>query len=109
MTGARFATSARLIPDRTYFHSLRAARSSYAIPPYDRQGKLNGAEFAEMTPEDWQLIQPYLQANERHFGISIERDLLIVDGKARSPQAVYRKVRPVKTTALVKKVEESDE
>jgi glutamate synthase domain-containing protein 3 len=71
--------------------------------------KLNGAEFAEMTVEDWQLIQPYLQANERHFGISIERDLLMVNGKASSPQSVYRKVRPVKTAALAKKVEESDE
>jgi len=71
--------------------------------------KLNGAEFAEMTLEDWQLIQPYLQENERHFGISIERDLLMVDGKARSPLSVYRKVRPVKTAALAKQVEESDE
>jgi glutamate synthase domain-containing protein 3 len=71
--------------------------------------KLNGAEFAEMTVEDWQLIQPYLQANERHFGISIERDLLMVNGKASSPQSVYRKVRPVKTAALAKKVEASDE
>jgi glutamate synthase domain-containing protein 3 len=71
--------------------------------------KLNGAEFAEMTLEDWQLIQPYLQANERHFGISIERDLLVVDGKTSSPLSVYRKVRPSKTATLAKKVETSDE
>jgi len=62
-----------------------------------------------MTLEDWKLIEPYLQANERHFGISIERDLLMVDGKAGSPVSVYRKVRPVKSAALAKKVELSPE
>jgi len=62
-----------------------------------------------MTMEDWQLILPYLQTNERHFGISIERDLLVVDKKARSPLSVYRKVCPVKAVAIAKKVEESNE
>jgi hypothetical protein len=70
---------------------------------------LNGAEFAEMTQEDWKLIQPYLQINEQYFDISIERDLLVVDGKASSPLSVYRKVRPVKAAAIAKKVETNDE
>jgi glutamate synthase domain-containing protein 1/glutamate synthase domain-containing protein 3 len=91
--------------------SLASGGAIFVRDPHHTIGreKLNGAEFAEMSVKDWQLIQPYLQTNERHFGISIERDLLMVDGKTRSPQAVYRKVRPVKTAALAKKVEESDE
>ena len=64
--------------------------------------QLNGGEFAEMKNEDWELIEPYLEANEKHFGISIERDLLNVDGKKRSPLEVYRKVRAVKLEVLAK-------
>jgi len=64
--------------------------------------QLNGGEFAKMTDEDWELIEPYLEANEKHFGISIERDLLNVDGKKRSPLEVYRKVRAVKLEVLAK-------
>jgi hypothetical protein len=48
------------------------------------------------------LILPYLQANEYHFGISIERDLLTVDGVRRSPVQVYRKVRAVELAVLRK-------
>ena len=42
--------------------------------------QFNGGEFAPLTPEDWELILPYLQENERLFGISIEDHLLMVDG-----------------------------
>ncbi len=54
--------------------------------------QLNGGSFAELTDKDWQLILPYLKANQRHFGISIQRDLLTVDGIRRPPQEVYRGV-----------------
>ena len=64
--------------------------------------QLNGGEFSELTGEDWDLILPYLQENERLFGISIERDLLTVNGEARSPGEVYRKVRAVKLAVLAK-------
>ena len=64
--------------------------------------QLNGGQFAEVTQADWELILPYLQANERYFGISIERDLLTVDGAGRSPGQVYRKVYPVKLAVLAK-------
>jgi hypothetical protein len=50
-----------------------------------------------LTEQDWELILPYLQENERLFGIRID-DLLVVDGRRRTPQEVYRKVRPVKKT-----------
>ena len=64
--------------------------------------QLNGGEFAELTDEDWDLILPYLQENERLFGISIERDLLTVNGEVRSPGEVYRKVRAVRLAVLAK-------
>jgi hypothetical protein len=57
--------------------------------------QLNGGEFAQMTEADWKLIQPYLEENEKLFGISIER-LLTVDGSRRIPVEVYRKIRPQK-------------
>ena len=58
-----------------------------------------------MTAEDWALILPYLQENERLFGIAVN-DLLTVDGVIRSPLEVFRKVAPVKIAALGKKAEE---
>jgi len=64
--------------------------------------QLNGGEFAEFTDEDWQLILPYLEANQRHFGISIQRDLLTIDGRPRPPRQVYRKVRAVRLAVLSK-------
>jgi len=64
--------------------------------------QLNGGEFAELTDEDWALILPYLQENERLFGISIERDLLTVNGEVHSPGEVYRKVRAVRLAVLAK-------
>ena len=64
--------------------------------------QLNGGEFAELSDQDWDLIRPYLEANERYFGISIERDLLTVAGRKRSPREVYRKVRAVKLKVLAK-------
>ena len=66
--------------------------------------QLNGGGFCHMTDEDWELILPYLQENERLFGIKVD-DLLTVDGKLLKPAEVYRKVAPVKLAALGKKAE----
>jgi len=66
--------------------------------------QLNGGEFAEFTDEDWQLILPYLKANQRHFGISIQRDLLTIDGRPRPPRQVYRKVHAVRLAVLSKEM-----
>ena len=62
--------------------------------------QLNGGEFADFNEADWELILPYLKENERIFGISIERDLLTVDGVLRTPQEVYRKVGAVRLAVL---------
>ncbi len=56
---------------------------------------LNGGEFANLSDADWELIRPYLEENEKLFGIRIEKDLLTIDGKQRSFGDVYRKVKPV--------------
>jgi hypothetical protein len=48
------------------------------------------------------LIRPYLEENERLFGITIE-ELLTVDGARREPEEVYRKVSAVKLQVLAAK------
>jgi hypothetical protein len=55
--------------------------------------QLNGCIFSPFTEKDWELILPYLQENEKLFGIKID-DLLTVDGKKLKPSRVYRKVAP---------------
>jgi len=62
--------------------------------------QLNGGEFSEFLDQDWLLIRPYLEENQRLFGIEIERDLLRVDGEDRQPGEVYRKVAPARLTVL---------
>jgi hypothetical protein len=63
------------------------------------EDQLNGGQFAPLTEADWALIQPYLEENERLFGIRIE-ELLTVVGELRQPQDVYRKVAAVQLAAL---------
>ncbi len=62
--------------------------------------QLNGGRLAEFTGRDWALILPELRENERLFGISVEEDLLTVDGVKLSPSLVYRKVEPVRLQEL---------
>jgi hypothetical protein len=64
--------------------------------------QLNGGEFDELDDQDWDLIRPYLEENEKYFGISIENDLLTVDGKRLPPHQVYRKVSARKLAVLAK-------
>jgi len=61
---------------------------------------LNGGVFATVTEADWQLILPYLEENQRLFGISIEEDLLVRNGQKLPFDKVYRKVIPIKSQAL---------
>jgi glutamate synthase domain-containing protein 1/glutamate synthase domain-containing protein 3 len=61
--------------------------------------QLNGGEFAPLADEDWELILPYLEENERLFDIKIN-DLLTVDGKQMPPTEVYRKIQPVRLAQL---------
>ncbi|MGB7873177.1 MAG: hypothetical protein WBL25_02250, partial [Anaerolineales bacterium] len=59
------------------------------------EDQLNGGEFAPLEDRDWTLIKPYLEENQRQFGISIE-DLL----NGEEPANVYRKIQPHAVRAL---------
>jgi len=84
--------------------SLASGGAIFVRDPHNSivQEQLNGGEFTEFTDEDWGLILPYLQKNEQLFGISIERDLLTVNGERCSPGEVYRKVHAIKLAVLTK-------
>ena len=71
----------------------------YVRDPFGQadEEQLNGGEIVALEERDWKLILPHLEENERLFGISIEKDLLAVDGRQMSPLKVYRKVRPKQT------------
>jgi len=56
--------------------------------------QLNGGRLVDLGPKDWNLILPYLEENERLFGISINNELLNVRGKVLQPSLVYRKIEP---------------
>jgi len=84
--------------------SLASGGAIYIRDPHHKlvEEQLNGGEFSILTAEDWAIISPYLEENERLFGISIEEELLVVNGdNKKSPQEVYRKVRPMKAPVLV--------
>jgi glutamate synthase domain-containing protein 1/glutamate synthase domain-containing protein 3 len=76
--------------------SLASGGCIYVRDPHRKllDEQLNGGKFAELSQADWELIYPYLEENEKHFGISIRNDLLAVYGRHANPMDVYRKVIP---------------
>ncbi len=76
--------------------SLASGGAVYVRDPFETvdEQQLNGGEVVPLEDKDWDLILPYLQENGRLFGISVEEDLLNVNGEKRNPLKVYRKVRP---------------
>jgi len=83
--------------------SLASGGAIYVRDPHRKlvDEQLNGGEYAELSDADWKLILPYLQENERLFGIALD-DLLTVGQERRAPSQVYRKIRPKKTAVLTK-------
>ncbi|HXX38444.1 MAG TPA: glutamate synthase [bacterium] len=81
--------------------SLASGGAIYARDPFCRLGEeqLNGGRYANLDTPDWEIIRPYLQENERLFGIPVER-LLTVNGERRAPGEVYRKVEPAEIAVL---------
>jgi glutamate synthase domain-containing protein 3 len=71
--------------------------------------QLNGGEFVALSAEDWELILPYLKENERLFDISIENDLLTVNGHKKDYTEVYRKVQAVTLDVLAKESAAAEE
>jgi len=76
--------------------SLGSGGAIYVRDPHRTlvEQQLNAGMINGLTEADWKLILPYLEENERLFGIEVERDLLTVDGVLRKPQEVYQKVTP---------------
>ncbi|GAG78770.1 unnamed protein product, partial [marine sediment metagenome] len=82
--------------------SLASGGAIYLRDPHGMlvDEQLNGGEVVELSPADWELILPYLKENEKLFGISVENDLLTVQGKKSEYREVYRKVQVVKLDVL---------
>jgi glutamate synthase domain-containing protein 3 len=98
LNGVTFDEHGRLIELETPYpggnlFSLASGGAIYLRDPRRKVGadQLNGGRFAELSEADWALIRPYLEENERLFGIELEA-LLTVDGERRAPAEVYRKV-----------------
>jgi glutamate synthase domain-containing protein 1 len=107
MNGIRFDENGRVVEQPTPYpgsnlFSLASGGAIYLRDPHQRvvEDQLNGGRFFELKPTDWEVILPYLQENERLFGISIEDDLLTVDGVRKDYAEVYRKVGAVKLDVL---------
>ncbi len=84
--------------------SLASGGAIYVRDPHHTlvEEQLNGGMYTPLTPDDWQLILPYLRENERLFGIQVERDLLTVNGVLKTPEQVYQKVAPLKKAKEIK-------
>ena len=80
----------------TNLFSLASGGCCYLNDPYGTvsDGQLNGARFDPFLQEDWNVLEPYLQENQRLFRIDARYDLLMVDGVLRWPKEVFRKVVP---------------
>ena len=100
LNGVKFNDDGKLVslphpyPGSNLF-SLASGGAIYVRDPNNMlvDQQLNGGHFAELTDQDWDLILPYLEENQKLFGITIDQ-LLTVDGKKQKPEKVYRKVVP---------------
>jgi hypothetical protein len=77
--------------------SLSSGGAIFVRDPYRKVSneQLNGGRLADFDTKDWELVLPFLEENERVFGISVKKDLLTVQGRPVSPSQVYRKVEPI--------------
>ena len=107
LNGLEFNDQGKVTPQITPFpgsnlFSLASGGALYVRDPHKKliPEQLNGGEFTNFTKEDWDLIAQYLETNENFFGISIQDDLLTVDGLPRPPREVFRKIQPVKLSVL---------
>ena len=98
LNGMEFDGHAKLVPQASPYpgsnlFSLASGGAIYVRDPHKKlvEQQLNGGVFSPFTNPDWRLIRPYLEENERLFGIKVS-DLLTVNGKTCEPEQVYRKV-----------------
>jgi glutamate synthase domain-containing protein 1/glutamate synthase domain-containing protein 3 len=107
VNGMQYDQSGKLVPlDHPYpgsnLLSLASGGAIYIRDPHRTlvNEQLNLGAYRPMGAEDWKLILPYLEENQRLFGIRIKEDLLTVDGVLREPKEVYRKVMPRKDAEI---------
>jgi len=101
LNGITFDEKGKVVSQKTPYpgsnlFSLASGGAIFVRDPHKTIDKeqLNGGEVVPIDDRDWDLILPYLQENERLFHISLQEDLLRVNGDLLTPQEVYRKVRP---------------
>jgi len=113
LNGVRFDDQGKLVPladpyPGSNLFSLASGGAIFVRDPeqtlVDQQ--LNGGQFAKLTRTDWELILPFLEENEKLFGITVEQ-LLTVNGKKLKPCHVYREVIPGNLKAIAS--EETDD
>ncbi len=77
--------------------SLASGGAIFIRDPHQKVSseQLNGGRLADFTTKDWELIRPFLEENERIFGISVKKDLLTVNDKRIEPEEIYRKIEPI--------------
>jgi glutamate synthase domain-containing protein 1 len=107
LNGITFDAEGRCVPQDTPYpgsnlFSLASGGAIFVRDPHKKlvPEQLNGGQFFPFGQREWDLILPYLQENERLFGISIGNDLLVVDGVKRKPEEVYRTISAVKLSVL---------
>ena len=113
LNGVKFDEGGKLVPLAEPYpgSNLFSLASGGAIFIRDPQKtlvdqQLNGGKFARLTNEDWELILPFLEENQKLFAITVEQ-LLTVNGKQLEPRRVYRKVVPGNLKNLV--LEDTDD
>ena len=103
LNGIEFDTDGNVVPQEIPYpgsnlFSLASGGAIFVRDPHRTidEEQLNGGEVYDLDEKDWELILPYLKENEELFNISIEKDLLTVDGELKNPSDVYCKVAPAR-------------
>jgi len=107
VNGMQYDQSGKLVPlDLPYpgsnLLSLASGGAIYVRDPHQTlvEEQLNLGAYRPLGADDWKLMLPYLEENQRLFDIRIREDLLTVDGVLREPKEVYRKVMPRKDAEI---------
>jgi glutamate synthase domain-containing protein 3 len=89
--------------------SLASGGAIYVRDPEKRlvDQQLNGGTFVSLGSRDWELILPYLEENERLFGIKVD-DLLTVGFSQLEPNEIYRKIVPVASAVSMASADTDD-